>query len=165
MSGDSPPAVAAPPAKSKAPKAAARPIPVKLPEADTRIPEPEPTKLYELRTLDGCPRQNLTCAGIATFARYRGVPQMSVEGEIVGHVDYGNRQRLTDAQVKKVLESIRKRVVVLRPNGGGLYCVGDPALAGLRRDDVLPLGKFLSMTEIPEDLQEAEKEQPVSMAG
>lgn len=165
MSGESPPATEAPPAKSK-PKAAPRPIPVKLPAVDIRVPDPEPTKLYELRTLDGCPRQNVSCAGIATFARYRGVPQMSVEGEIVGHVDYGNRQRLTEAEVKKVLESISRRVVVIRSGGtGGIYNKTDSALRGLRREEIRPLGAFLSMTEIPEDLQEAEKEQPVSMAG
>ncbi len=139
--------------------------PVTLDPAEIKIEEPEPTKLYELRTLEGCPKQTVNCgAAQATFTRFRGTPMMDPEGGLVGHVDAGNRQRLTDTQVQTIREWVKTRVVLRRGGGtGSIFLVNDSALRGHR--DIEPLAKYLALIEIPESVQAMEKAPAVAMAG
>jgi len=137
-----------------------------LPAAAARTTERVPTKLYELRTLSGCPLQTVhismpSSGNVATFAAYRGLPMMTPEGRFQGPVQEGGLMWLTDAEVADIFARVETLRVLARPNGtGGVYDVDSPHLRGASGDE--PLGKYLSIGEVP--APSAEKP-PMSMAG
>lgn len=155
-----------PTAPKTEPRPASLPQPkaIRLPEASIRAPEPDDRKLYELCVLPGCPRQNVVAKGF-TFQTYRGHPALDDAGNMVGRIERGLRQRLSAADVKAVQEWVGRRVVITRDNGRKeIHDVGSTEARQNARS-AEPLARYLSMTEIPEDLVAAEDAQPVSMAG
>lgn len=141
-----------------------RDAPVTLPKADIAYHVEEPTRLYELRVLEGCPKQTINvAAGRATFSAFAGNPQLSDDGTLVGRLTYP-RQRLTDAEVAAIKEYVKRHVVLQAPSGtGNVYEIGHAALRGQK--NIRPLAEFLSLVPIPESAVEAETAKPVSMAG
>lgn len=139
-------------------------VPVELPQDEVQVDPPEPTKLYELRVLDGCPKQTLNVgAAGATFSAFRGHPPMDADGNIIGHVDAGMRQRLTKAQVDTIVGWVKSRVVARIGAMHSVFKRGDAALKG--QTEVQPLAKYLSLIEIPETVQAQEASRAVAMAG
>lgn len=135
--------------------------PVRLAPEDLVIAKEEPTRLYELRVLEGSPKQSIRVAAVnAVFGMFAGCPALDEDGKLVGRLSYP-RQRLTAKEVETIRAYVRARVVLVRPAGtGNVYLAGDPAIRG---QVVRPLAEFLSLTPIPE--AEAVEPRPVSMAG
>lgn len=123
--------------------------------------DPEPTRLYELRVLDGCPKQtiNVGAAG-ATFSKFAGNPALDAGGNLVGRLEFP-RQRLTAKQVALIVEYVKGRRVI--PTGGtaNVYPMDHPSLKG--QPGVRPLAEYLSLRPVSE--AEVSEPEPVSMAG
>lgn len=139
--------------------------PIVLPRSDLVVPPPEPMRLYELRVLDGCPKQSITVgAARATFSKFAGNPALNEAGDLVGRLEYP-RQMLSEREVGLIKESIAKRVVLLDAgNATNIYDVGHAALRGQPPHKVRPLAEFVSLVPISDAAAGPEPE-PVSMAG
>ena len=141
---------------------------VTLPKASVVAHAPAPTQVYELRVLEGSPVQTVnvplkSSGRAATFTEYRGCPPMGVDGAFSGPRQFGNRQALTEAEVKDVHAFVASRVVSMQKGAAGVYEATDPILRGMSL--VRPLAEFLSMELLPAESLAAEVAKPVAMAG
>jgi hypothetical protein len=126
------------------------------------VPPPLPVKLYECGTAQGCPRQNVNVCGV-TFAAFRGTPIITTEGVVKNPDGYGQRHKLTDVVVKKVLERISHGVVRKYGTGlGDIHYDDSGSFQPAEGDE--RLGKYLWMVEITDTGQRAESEAPAPLS-
>lgn len=157
---------AAPPASPAKPEPASRFV--TLPKAEVQVRGAAPVSVYEMRTLEGCPVQTLnvplySTGRVATFTAYRGNPNVNENGQLVGPVQHGNRQSLTEAEVQDIHAYVKSHVCATNRGAAGVYPAGDQVLRGM--SNIRPLAEFLSMELIPAEALAAAVAKPVSMAG
>ena len=128
---------------------------VTIPVVEVKLPEPLATKVYELRTLDGSPLQNINVpvrderddGHVVTFAAFRGVPMSDAEGRWIGRPpDRGARNSLTDKMLDELKTWVANHVVIRSEPMRGVYALDHKVVK--QRADAEPLARYVAIIEI-----------------